>query len=136
MLGRCVYPGPRQQIVAKYVVGRDWAFVTIGDPPVPGVDPGDQLAGNYGVIYDITLDLINPNAEPATVDLLMEAGGGAARALLMINGKPVEAAMLKRNGETRVARYVLGPGEMRSLHIETIPQGGSNYPVRLFARTG
>ena len=136
VLGRWVYPQPRQEIDAKYVVGRDWTFITIGDPPVPGLIPGDQLAGNYGVIYDITLDLVNPSAEPAAVDLLMEAGGGAARALLLINGRPVEAAMLKRNGETRIARYVLSPGEVRSVHIETTPQGGSSYPVRLFARTG
>ncbi len=136
VLGRWVYPQPRQEIGAKYVVGRDWAFVTIGDPPVPGTDPTDLLAGNYGVIYDITLDLVNPTAEPARVDVLMEPGGGAARALLLINGKPVEAAMLKQNSESRIARYILAPGEIRSVHIETTPQGGSNYPVRLFARVG
>ena len=136
VLGRWVYPEPLQQVSAKYVVGRDWAFVTIGDPPVPGLIPGEQLAGNYGVIYDINLDLINPNGEPAKVDLLMEPGGGAARALVLINGRPVDVALLKRNQETRIARFVLAPGEVRSLHIETTPQGGSNYPVRLFARPG
>jgi hypothetical protein len=65
---------------------------------------------------------------------MMEPGGGAARALLLVNGRPVEAALLKQDAEARIARYVLGPGEIRSVHLETTPQGGSNYPVRLFAR--
>lgn len=134
ILGRWVYAQPRQEISAKYVVGRDWAFVTIGDRAVPGLTPGDQLAGSYGVIYDITLELINPTEASATVEVLMEPGGGAARALLLVNGRPVEAALLKHSTEARIARYVLGPGEIRSVHLETTPQAGSNYPVRLFAR--
>ena len=135
VLGRWVYPQPRQQISAKYVVGREWAFVTIGDPPVSGLQPGDQLLGNYGVIYDISLDLVNPTDLPATVELAMEPGGGTARAVLLVNGRRVDAGLLKGNTEARLARYVLGSGEVRTIRIETTPQGGSNYPVRLFART-
>jgi hypothetical protein len=134
ILGRWVYGQPRQEISAKYVVGRDWAFVTVGDQAVPGLAPGDKLSGSYGVIYDITLELINPTESSATVEVMMEPGGGAARALLLVNGRPVEAALLKQDAEARIARYVLGPGEIRSVHLETTPQGGSNYPVRLFAR--
>jgi hypothetical protein len=136
VLGKWLYPQPQQEITAKYVVGRDWAFVTIGDPPFPGVNEGDQLSGNYGVIYNITVELVNPNAEPAPVELLVEPGGGAARAVLLVDGKLVEAALLKRDAEVRVARFVLAPGEVRSVRVQTTPQGGSNYPVRLFARPG
>ncbi len=136
VLGKWLYPQPQEEITAKYTVGRDWAFVTIGDPPVPGVNDGDRLNGNYGVIYNITMELANPNAEPAPVELRMEPGGGAARAVLLVDGKLVEAALLKREVEIRVARYVLAPGEVKSVRIQTTPQGGSNYPVRLFARPG
>jgi len=134
ILGRWVYPQPQQEISAKYVVGRDWAFVTIGDRALPGLMGGDQLAGSYGVIYEITLDLVNPTEASATVEVLMEPGGGAARAVLLVNGRRVEAALLKQDTEARIARYVLAPGEVRSVLVETTPQGGSSYPVRLFAR--
>jgi hypothetical protein len=135
VLGKWLYPQPRQEITAKYVVGREWAFVTIGDPAIPGLNDGDRLAGNYGVIYDITMELVNPNAEPAPVEIVVEPGGGAARAVLLVNGKQVEVALLKRDAEVRIARYVLTPGEVRSVRIQTTPQSGSNYPVRLVART-
>ncbi|MFB3882511.1 MAG: hypothetical protein ACE149_14685 [Armatimonadota bacterium] len=134
LLGRWTYPNPRQEVNARYVVGRDWAFVTIGDQPVSGLAPGDQLAGNYGVIYDIGLELINPTDRAAVVELAMEPGGGTARAVLLIDGRPVDAGLLRGNSEARLARYVLGSGELRTIQIQTTPQGGSNYPVRLFAR--
>jgi hypothetical protein len=136
ILGRWVYTQPQQEISAKYVVGRDWAFVTIGDRAVPGIAPGDELAGGYGVVYQITFKLINPTESSAAAEVRMEPGGGAARALLLVNGRPVEAALLKHGAEARIARYVLAPGEIRTVRVETMPQGGSNYPVRLFARAG
>jgi len=133
-LGRWQYPEPRRELAARYVVGRDWAFITIGDPATPGLIEGDHLAGNYGIIYDITLELDNPTAEEVPVVLYLEPGGGPARGALLIDGSPVDAAVIARDSEAELARYLLAPGERRRVFIETIPQGGSNYPVRLVAR--
>ena len=134
LLGKWQYPGPRREVSAQYVVGREWAFVTIGDRAVAGVVEGDRLAGNYGVIYDVELDLVNPTAEPAPVLIALEPAGGPARGTVLIDGRPAEAAVLYRDSEAELARYILGPGEGRRVHIRTMPQGGSNYPVRLVAR--
>jgi hypothetical protein len=134
MLGRWQYANPRVEIAARYRVGGDWTFVTIGDGAIAGGTDGERLAGNYGVIYEIALELINPTAESARVDVYLEPGGGVARGTLLVDGRLVEAALLTREAEAEVGRYRLGPGDMRMVHIETMPQGGSNYPVRLVAR--
>jgi hypothetical protein len=133
-LGRWRYANPRREIAARYVVGGDWAFVEIGDGAIPGQADGERLAGNYGVIYAVTLELVNPTAEAATVEVYLEPGGGVARGTLLVEGRLVEAALLTREAEAAVASYQLGPGDGRTVHIETMPQGGSNYPVRLVAR--
>jgi len=133
-LGRWNYPRPRQEISTRYVVGREWAFVTIGDQAIAGTMEGDELAGNYGVIYDISLELRNPTAEAAPVEILMEPGGGTARGTVIVDGRFVETSLLQRDSESAVARYTLAPGEVRTVKIRTMPQGGSNYPVRLVAR--
>jgi len=134
LLGQWHYPQPQREVKARYEVGRDWAFVTIGDTPATGLVEGDLLSGSYGVIYEISLELANPTAEPALVALLLEPAGGPARGALLVDGRPVETALLRNTSEGLVARYSLAPGEVRQVRIETMPQGGSNYPVRLVAR--
>lgn len=132
--GKWQYPNPTRDLEARYVVGRDWAFITIGDQAAPGLVEGDRLAGNYGVIYNITLELVNPTDQEAPVAILLEPAGGPARGFLLIDGRPVEAAVLTRDSEAELARYLLPPGQYRRVHIQTTPQSGSHYPVRLVAR--
>jgi len=134
LLGQWHYPQTRRTVKTKYEVGRDWAFVTIGDQPVAGLKDGDLLEGSYGVLYEIDLELSNPTSAPARVVVSLEPAGGPARGALLIDGRYAETALLKRDDEGIVARYSLAPGEVRKVHIETMPQGGSNYPVRLVAR--
>jgi len=133
-LGKWQYPNPTRELRARYVVGREWAFITIGDEPAVGLLEGDNLRGSYGVVHKIVLELDNPTADEVPVLLLLEPGGGPARAFLLIDGAPVEAAVLRREAEARLGRYVLAPGERREVRIETLPQSGSHYPVRLVAR--
>jgi len=132
--GKWLYPNPARELRAHYIVGREWAFITIGDQAAAGLLEGDRLAGNYGIIYNILLELTNPTAEDVPVVILLEPAGGPARGFLLIDGKAVEAAVLSRDSEAELARYVLAPGEYRRVWIETTPQSGSNYPVRLVAR--
>jgi len=133
-LGRWQYPNPRQELRARYIVGREWAFITVGDQKAIGTKEEDTLRGAYGVIHDIELELINPTVEPADVAIMMEPGGGAARGALIVDRKVVEAALITRDQEATLARYHLMPGAVQRVRIEIMPQGGSNYPVRLFAR--
>jgi len=133
-LGRWQYPQAHREVSARYLVGREWAFITIGDQPISGLVEGDRLLGNYGLIYDIQLELVNPTDQQAQVVLLLEPAGGPARGSLLIDGMPVEAALIRADSEVELARYSLAPAELRRVRIHTMPEGGSHYPVRLFAR--
>jgi len=134
LAGQWHYPQPQRYVRERFVVGRAWTFITIGAEAAVGVAEGDRLAGSYGVIYEIELELINPTAEPARVAIMLAAPGGPARGALLIDGRLTEVAALKTHGEAEVARYSLEPGQVRRVRIETMPQAGSNYPVRLLAR--
>jgi len=134
LLGQWHYSEPRKELKAQYTVGRQWAFVTIGRTPTPGMVAGDELRGGYGVIYDIDLELVNPTAQEARIALVMEPAGGPARGTVLIDGRLVEAAMLRQDVEAPLSRYALAPGEVRRVRLQTMPQAGSNYPVRLVAR--
>ena len=134
LLGQWHYLDPRREVKAKYTFGQQWAFVTIGRDPASGIMTGDELRGSYGVIYDIDLELVNPTAQEARVALTMEPAGGPARGALLVDGHLMEASMIKRDAEAPVSRYLLSPGEVRHVRVQTMPQAGSNYPVRLVAR--
>ncbi len=134
LLGQWHYLDPTREVKAKYTFGQQWAFVTIGRNPVAGIITGDELRGSYGVIYDIDLELVNPTAQEARVALTMEPAGGPARGALLVDGRLMEASMLKRDVEAPVSRFLLSPGEVRHVRVQTMPQAGSNYPVRLVAR--
>jgi len=134
LAGQWHYPQPQRHIRERFVVGSAWTFITIGAEAAVGVAEGDRLAGSYGVIHEIDLELVNPTAEPARVAIMIAAAGGPARSALLVDGILTEVAALKTHAEAEVARYTLEPGQVRRVRIETMPQAGSNYPVRLLAR--
>jgi hypothetical protein len=134
LLGQWHYPEAERNLTASYQVGGVWSFTTIGHQPAVGMVDGDRLLGSYGVIYNISLQLSNPLSDPVEVELVMEPAGGPARAALVVDGSLKEVAMLRKTTETPFARYVLLPGQSRTVTITTTPQAGSNYPVRLVAR--
>ena len=134
LLGQWQYPDPRREVKASYRVGGAWTFITIGDQPAIGVVDGDRLQGSYGVMYEVSLELTNPTTSPAQVQLMLESAGGPARGALLVDGRVMEVAMVRKTEEAAIAVYPLAAGETRTVRISTMPQSGSNYPVRLVAR--
>ena len=65
---------------------------------------------------------------------MMEPAGGVARGSLLVDGRPAETPVMRNSDEAPLASYELAPGETRTVKIVTMPQAGSNYPVRLVAR--
>lgn len=115
---------------------------TVGGPPaamVLGADAdllresgtGEPLQGNYGVMYTFELQLANPDSTPAPVALVMHADGGHARGIFFVGGHIVDAPIVQPNVPQVLTTLRLAPGTRRSLRIVTMPESGSNYPVRL-----
>jgi hypothetical protein len=133
-LSQEVYPLPRKQVEASYTVGQRWAFVNLGRSPLSAKNKDRQLAGNYGVVYDISLRLDNPTTEERTVQLFLSPDAGDARGVFLIDGRIVEAPHVTPPAEALLVRIKMKPAEQRTLSIRTMPVGGSAYPVSLVVR--
>ncbi len=92
---------------------------------------GERLQGNYGVMYSFEVQLANPTPAPAAVALMMHAAGGQARGTFLVGGQIVDGPVVQASAPQVLATVRLAPGTRRRLRIATMPESGSNYPVRL-----
>ena len=122
-------------------IGRTLSY-TAGGPPAMMVlaanadllhegQTGALLQGNYGVVYQFTVDVSNPTESPAAAQLVLHADGGQARGTFVIGDQIVESRLVQPNAPQPVATFPLRPQTRRTIRILTIPESGSNYPVRL-----
>jgi hypothetical protein len=120
---------------AEYTVGGKWTFVPVGRSPLQAVkDPETLLHGNYGVLYDIAVNIENPTTQVSTARVVFEPSAGMAGGVFLIGGKRVEIPRSDMPDETTLTTVTLAPGERKSVHIRTLPLSGSNYPATLIVR--
>ena len=130
-----VYPNPNKQLKARHVVGKGYAFIKIGNKPITGIDGTPPLLGNYGVVYDIEVEVENPHAHSSNVDFVFEPTAGLTGFVFTVDGRKVEQARTNQPAEPRLARIRLAPHEVRKVRVKTIPLSGSNYPVQLTVKS-
>jgi hypothetical protein len=130
-----VYPSPQKDERYDYTVGGHWTFVQIGQKAITGRRPNRKLFGNYGVLYNITVEMKNPTPAERVVRVMFQPGANWARGAFRIEGKLIEAPQLAPPQEAELWSARLGPGQTRSLSIQGIPAGGSAYPVSLVVRS-
>jgi hypothetical protein len=130
-----VYPNPNKQVKARHVVGKGYAFIKIGNKPISGIEGTPPLLGNYGVVYDIEVEVENPHPHSANVDFVFEPTAGLTGYVFTIDGRKVQQARTNQPAEPRLARIHLAPHEVRKVHVQTIPLSGSNYPVQLTVKS-
>lgn len=130
-----IYPSPSKMLEAAYRVGERWAFIPIGRHALDDTAAQKKLYGNYGVTYDVNLQIENPTSAKKKVSVLFEASAGLASGVFLIDGKFVMAKYAKPPNEVPLASYDLSPGESRTVRIVTVPLAGSNYPATLVVRS-
>jgi len=129
-----VFAEPHKRFEVPYTIGSQWAFATIGDKQVLSSTGRELLDGDYGVFYDITFDIENPTSAPARVELALMPGGGLARGVVMIEGQIYETGLLRYGESERLFAMTIPARGHRQLQVRTIPEAGSNYPVKLVVR--
>jgi hypothetical protein len=129
-----VYLSPRKEVEATYRVGEQWAFVNLGRRPIAAREGDGRLAGNYGVLYDISLTLENPLDVERKVRLVLSPDAGTARGVFLIDGQLIEAPPVVPPEEALLTSITMKPAERRTLKIRAMPVGGSAYPVSLVVR--
>lgn len=129
------YPTPHKFEKYAYTVGQSWTFIPLGRKAIPAKAPNKRLFGNYGVMYNLTVDLQNPTEEEKTVSVRLLAEAGWTRGVFMIDGKIVEAPQIAPPADAVLWTIKLAPQEHRQVKIQGIPVGGSAYPVSLVVRS-
>jgi len=132
-LSRFSFPATRI-VQLQHVCGGAWTFYHIGKAASHN-EHGKKLHGDYGILQDVEIELSNPNAEAAQVEIVIQASGGAARGIFKLDGTTIETGLLRPNQESVLRRIKVAADSSRTVRLLTIPQAGSNYPVTLVVRT-
>lgn len=125
-------PGQKPTQV-EHEVGRGWGFARIGRS-AEDVSIHPRLRGEYGVLQDVQVVFRNPQHLRARLEIALRSGGGPARAVVDVDGTLVETGMLGE-GDEQLLFKERSDAESRTVRVRLIPQGGSNYPMTLTARS-
>lgn len=130
-----IYPTSQKVLTATYIVGQRWQFIRIGEQAVRNHREQRRLAGNYGVIYEVRVELVNPTDQARDVELVFEPSGGEAGGVFVIGSEVRGVPRAFPPKEFSIARLRLQPGQRRQITIRTMPLAGSNYPATLMVRS-
>jgi hypothetical protein len=133
-LSEHVYTTIRKELKARFTVGGNWTFINVGKKAVRNRDDAKRLDGNYGILYDIAVEVSNPTRQERVVSVALSPDAGAAMGVFLIDGTLVEAPPVSPPSEAVLTSFRLQPGEQRTVPIQTIPVGGSAYPISLVVR--
>jgi hypothetical protein len=129
-----VYAQTTRAVREEYTVGQKWAFIPIGRSVLETVNGRKSMRGDYGVVYHVDVDVVNPTAEPKRVVVRFEAAAGPAAAVMWVDGRKCQIGRLGSLEEATLASLTLPAESERTVRIETMPLGGSSYPARLIVR--
>lgn len=119
-----------------YAVGGNDASLVYGDrdPTPQNVDPSStgRDYGDYGVIHTFLFSISNPTSSPATVYLYERPIGGVVRSSFIVDGKLIELGCARLNTvRYQIAAFALQPNGRYQLNVQTMTDGGSNYPIEV-----
>ncbi len=106
--------------------------VGAGDPPIPNLRAGGRaLAGDYGILRNVNLQLSNPTQSPATVYLYEKPIGYPVTTTIAFSGDP---APLRLQCAKQPLRYLVRAFDVPANANTTITgtymtDGGSTYPL-------
>lgn len=128
------FPNPRKKLEGTYTLGGKWLFLSMGRDPVQNHEGNASLLGNYGVTYEMRIEIANPSGNAGLSEIVMTASGGVAQGVFILDGALMETPLLRAYEEAIIARILVPAGQTRVVNIRTMPQPGSNYPVRVVVR--
>jgi len=106
--------------------------IPIGQIPLPNLVQGQTLAGDYGVLQSVTIDIVNDDRRNARqIALYANPRGGKATGTFVIDRVLVQAHAMAPFGHYKLRQYTIPPDSHVRTEIVTMPEGGSSYPLRL-----
>ncbi len=137
---RGIYPAADQVASRAWVLGSTPGRVALGAVRQPNLLEGPELKGDYGVVARVELLLSNPKPDPQKVEFLFNPRGGPATGTFLARvdqGEVLDwsvARPVPAFAELPMAVVEVPAGGQLCLTLWTIPEGASNYPVRIMWR--
>lgn len=128
---REVYPKPFKQQDVSYRVGGKFGFIQIGQKPIESEDEKAKLDGNFGVVYTIHVNVVNPTSTAADVVVDFESNAGYSGGLFLVDGRLIRTHLLQPKEGVEIDRVHVEPGETRPITILTCPLSGGSYPATI-----
>jgi hypothetical protein len=126
-----VYPVP--EFFSEYTFFTDAPplEIPIGQLPLPNLREGEALSGDYGVMQSVRVVIVNTSRFGQAIALYANPRGGQATGTFIIDDTLVQAHRLTAYSRYKIWQETIAPGTYRTLRIQTMPEGGSSYPLRL-----
>lgn len=128
---RGVYQVPDFFYDEAYTVGDAPTVLNIGKLPLPNLVSGEVLGGDYGVKQSAAVTLLNPSQSDAQVRMWLQPRGGRATGTFLIDGDLVEVHATNPGVFSLVRSFSVPARGFRRVDVETMPEGGSSYPVNV-----
>lgn len=129
------YPGSPIRRQETFTVGGPWRFLDLGkNAPVSLTERERRLHGDYGLTYEVDVELVNPTDQDKTASFVFDAAAGLAAGAFFIDGEPTLIPQTNHQKEVTLRKFTLPAGSRRKVRLETVPLSGSNYPARLIVR--
>ncbi len=108
-----------------------WLFIRLGKGEVKHKKTGEVLAGDYGVLYEFTVTIVNDSVQFKNINVSFDATGGLARGIFIIDNTPFETPVVSPGSPYRLYSFIVSPYERREVKILTTTLNGSHYPASL-----
>lgn len=132
---RGFYPVATHRLQRRHLLGsKEETRIAVGALRQETFSGVRELRGDYGVVYEVEMEIVNSSDRAATATLLLNPRGGAATATFLWDGEVLEVERTDAMKE-RVLKTVEVPAHSSKLvRLRTIPEGASSYPIRIVIR--
>ncbi len=128
---RGIYKIPEFHYSTLWNTTDQYLELQIGHIPLPNLMEGQALAGDYGVLQSFVIKVQNPTAHPQPIAIYENPRGGRATGTYLIDGVLIQSHQTPPFSRYKIRQYVVPARGFVRVTIETIPDSGSSYPLRL-----
>ena len=120
------------ELNSVHKIGGNYTYIYLGGEPYQqDLNDGHPNYGNYGAMYNIDISIENSYEDERDAWIYFVPGGGVARGIFDVDGVFLETPLSQPAQKVLLKKIKVAPGQTEKVMIKTIPQGGTNYPVKI-----
>ncbi len=128
---RGIYTVPEFHRALSWSVDDPYLDLRVGSLALHNTLRGEALSGDYGVLQSFVVTVENPDAAPAQIAIYENPRGGRATGTYLIDGVLVQSHQVPAFSRYKIRQYVVPARGFVRVTLETMPDGGSSYPLDL-----